>query len=219
MFPIIKQKVNCAPVQGTGGDRSGSIRKADALLGQASLGPAVSSTQWGDERKAGLSCAISNLTENCMADTKGRGWQILQKKEQLCSFQRAPQARQTSALKEPCFFRAAANACWHVKYRLYLSQVQPTAQLSCSPAGVKEEDQSLLQPKQSAQSGGGGTLPLSLLPVSQNWRADTDKSLFRVNQDKHDAPLCPQMSQIKHKASKLRLYIILGYFHLSPRLS
>lgn len=150
MFPIIKQKVNCAPVQGTGGDRSGSIRKADALLGQASLGPAVSSTQWGDERKAGLSCAISNLTENCMADTKGRGWQILQKQEQLCSFQRAPQARQTSALKEPCFFRAAANACWHVKYRLYLSQVQPTAQLSCSPAGVKEEDQSLLQPKQSA---------------------------------------------------------------------
>lgn len=64
-----------------------------------------------------------------------------------------------------------------------------------------------------------GTLPLSLLPVNQNWRADTDKSLFTVNQDKQDAPLWPQMSQIKHKASKLKLYIVLGYFHLSPCLS
>lgn len=78
---------------------------------------------------------------------------------------------------------------------------------------------SVRAPAKAVSTRGGGTLPLLLLPVSQNWRADTDKSLFTVNQDKQDAPLCPQMSQIKHKASKLRLYIVLGYFHLSPCLS
>lgn len=103
------------------------------------------------ERWAGLAqSVISNLTENCMADTEGRGCPTRQEQEQLCSFQRAPQAGQSSAFKLPCFFRAAANAPWRIKCWLCLSWVQPTAQLSCSPAGVEEEDQSLLQPKQSA---------------------------------------------------------------------
>lgn len=56
-------------------------------------------------------------------------------------------------------------------------------------------------PAKAGSTRGGGTLLLSLLPGSQNWRADTDKSLFTVNQDKQDAPLCPQMSQIKHKVN------------------
>lgn len=51
--------------------------------------------------------------------------------------QRAPQAGQNSAV----FFQSCSNPGWHVKYWLYLSWVQPTAELCCSPAGVKEEDQ------------------------------------------------------------------------------
>lgn len=62
---------------------------------------------------------------------------------------------------------------------------------------------SVCAPAKAVSTRGGGTLPLLLLPVSQNWRADTDKSLFTVNQDKQDAPLCPQMSQNKAQSQQI----------------
>lgn len=50
----------------------------------------------------------------------------------------------------------------------------------------------------------------------QRYRQALDLQCTKTNRMLY---FCPQMSQIKHKANKLWLYIILGYFHLSPCFS
>lgn len=217
---MIKQKLNCAPVLGPGGDRSGTTRKANALLGWASPWPSASLTARGwEESWAGLA-QLCHLQPD---------WKLHGRRKR----QRMPNPAETRTI----MFLSKSSSSWTklsfetamafqscgkctLTYKILAAFVMGTANCTAFLFTCRcEGGGSVCAPAKAVSTRGGGTLPLLLLPVSQKWRADTDKSFFTVNQDKQDAPLCPQMSQKKHKARKLRLYIILGYFHLSPCLS